>query len=86
MQEPWIILDRQALNRIPEILLRGTKSHLEWGGVSFRINNTTRKAVPTKPSGNTIPRDRLFKEKKSKYIFKLVMTLKAKGSHSSPSS
>lgn len=73
MPEPWIILDRQALERIPEIL-RGTKSHLEWGGVSLRINKTIRKAMPTKPCGNVIPRGRSFKEN-SKYIFKSVMTL-----------
>lgn len=72
MQEPWIILDRQALKKIPEIL-RGTKSHSEWSGVSFRINNK-RKTVPTKPCGNIILRGRLYKGK-SKYIFKSVMTL-----------
>lgn len=73
MQEPWITLDRQALKKIPEIL-RGTESHLKRGGVSFRISNTIRKAVPTKPCGKMIPRVRFFKEK-SKYVFKSVMTL-----------
>lgn len=72
MQEPWIILDRQALKKILEIL-RGTKSHLQWGGVSFGINNTG-KAVPAKPCGNIIPRGGLFQEK-SKYIFKSLVTL-----------
>lgn len=73
MQEPWIILDRQALKKIPEIL-RGTKSHLQWGDVSFEINNTTGKAMPTKPCGNITPKGILFKEN-SKYIFKSVMTI-----------
>lgn len=72
MLEPWIILDRQALERIPEIL-RGTKSHLEWGGVSFRINNTTRKAMPTKPCGNIIAEAAYLRKNQS--IFLSVMTL-----------
>lgn len=66
MQEPWIILDSNE--KIPEIL-RGTQSHLQRGGVSLGITNTTKEDMLTNPYGNIIARRGLFTEK-SKYVFK----------------